>query len=163
MNVKMNRSRMATREKIEAAFIEQLHSKRISDITVTNICEQAEINRSTFYENYADISALAAEISRRIEAKVSEIPHENGDYTWLFEYAAAHRDEIEAYFKLGIIPDAPDYQTAYFRSGIRSVVKSWFENGCCETAEFMNQILQKVIHSNPIEVFREYEQEECGR
>ena len=55
MNAKMNQRRLATIEKIESAFISLLQTKSVREISVTDICAQADINRSTFYENYADV------------------------------------------------------------------------------------------------------------
>lgn len=43
-----------TRSIIQAAFLELLHQKPVSKITVREICDGAEINRSTFYKHYQD-------------------------------------------------------------------------------------------------------------
>ena len=75
---------LATIERIESAFLSQIQTKSVREITVTDICTQAEINRSTFYENYADVFTLAVSISRRIEEDVARIPHDDGEYAWLF-------------------------------------------------------------------------------
>lgn len=55
MNTKMNQRCLATIERIESAFLSQIQTKSVREITVTDICTQEEINRSTFYENYADV------------------------------------------------------------------------------------------------------------
>ena len=39
---------------IKKAFLELLHQKPMNKITVREICERAEINRSTFYKHYLD-------------------------------------------------------------------------------------------------------------
>jgi len=85
MNAKMNQRRLATIEKIESAFISLLQTKSVREISVTDICAQADINRSTFYENYADVFALAVSISRHIEEDAVQIPHKGGEFAWLFE------------------------------------------------------------------------------
>lgn len=142
----MNRSCAVTRQGIEATFLSLLQTNAMRKITVTETCEHAGVNRITFYENYADISALAQEICRNIETTVSELPHEKHEYAWLFEYVSANRDTFDGYFKIGAPLEVSDYRSAYLRNGIYAVVKAWFENGCQEPAEHMSQLLQRIIH-----------------
>ena len=56
-------------DKINKAFITLLQDKQLSEITVSDICKAANINRSTFYEKYEDISALANDRQLRAGAK----------------------------------------------------------------------------------------------
>jgi len=50
MNVKNNKRRLETQQKIEAAFCEKLQHKSLQQIEVSEICETAQIERSTFYD-----------------------------------------------------------------------------------------------------------------
>ena len=59
MNVKNNKRRRESQEKIERAFIELLQTRDIKDITVSDLIKMTELNRSTFYANYMDIFDLA--------------------------------------------------------------------------------------------------------
>ena len=43
-----------TRKVIRDAFLDILKEKPVSKITVKEICDQAEINRGTFYKHYRD-------------------------------------------------------------------------------------------------------------
>lgn len=47
-----------TRQVIENVFLALLKQKPLGKITVREICEKAEINRSTFYKHYEDIYFL---------------------------------------------------------------------------------------------------------
>lgn len=47
-----------TRQIIQHVFIDLLKQKPINKITVKEICEKAEINRSTFYKHYEDVYHL---------------------------------------------------------------------------------------------------------
>lgn len=47
-----------TRARIQSVFLEFLSKKDLSKITVTDICRQAEVNRTTFYNHYMDIYDL---------------------------------------------------------------------------------------------------------
>ena len=40
---------------IQNIFLELLKEKPVAKITVKEICERAEINRSTFYKHYQDV------------------------------------------------------------------------------------------------------------
>ena len=47
-----------TRQIIQHVFIDLLKQKPLGKITVKEICEKAEINRSTFYKHYEDVYHL---------------------------------------------------------------------------------------------------------
>ena len=47
-----------TRQIIQQVFIDLLKQKPLGKITVKEICEKAEINRSTFYKHYEDVYYL---------------------------------------------------------------------------------------------------------
>lgn len=44
-----------TRQTIQQVFIDLLKQKPLGKITVKEICEKAQINRSTFYKHYEDV------------------------------------------------------------------------------------------------------------
>ena len=64
MNIKNNRRRRQSKERIEKAFIESLQTKELHQITVSDICKACQLNRSTFYANYEDIYDLADKVER---------------------------------------------------------------------------------------------------
>lgn len=58
-NIKKEDGRVRyTKMRIRSAFYELLHEKSYDKITVTAICEKAEINRATFYKHYLDVADL---------------------------------------------------------------------------------------------------------
>ena len=146
MNTEMNQRRQNTLGSIETAFFQLIQNKALKDISVSELCKAAEINRSTFYANYGDMNALASAWCRKVENRTAAQLHPDSDYVWLFEYVLANRDIFTAYFKLDMPPEAEDYQSAFRRRGIYAVVKTWLENGCQEPAEHMSQLLQRLIH-----------------
>ena len=62
MNVRNNKRRRESQEKIERAFIELLQTREIKDITVSDLIKTTELNRSTFYAYYTDIYDLHQKI-----------------------------------------------------------------------------------------------------
>ena len=128
---------------IENVFMSLLREKEIKEISVTELCEAAKIDRSTFYANYEDISALANEITAKIEKQLEEQPHTDGEFAWIFEYIVANKDIFDTYFKLGISQAKTDYKMLFFRTGAYSVAKMWFDGGCIESHEQMGEILKR--------------------
>ena len=55
MNTPNNRRRKESREKIEKVFVELLQQKELNQVSVSDICKRAGLNRTTFYANYPDI------------------------------------------------------------------------------------------------------------
>lgn len=58
MNTKGNQRTVQTEQKIKWVFLELLKEKDISRISVSEICERAEIHRTTFYVHYRDVADL---------------------------------------------------------------------------------------------------------
>ncbi len=165
MNIKNNKRRQATKEKVETVFIELLQEKDISKITVSEIIKKAEINRSTFYANYLDIYDLADKIRDRLENDVQEL-YENdtynncgNDYLKLFRHIKDNRQFYITYFKLGydnkqvidisILKEniyAPtdniDYHIEFHKAGINAIIKKWLNNGCKESPEEIVKIIK---------------------
>ena len=70
---KMNRKRAYSQKVIQEAFLELSKTKLISKITVTDICNLADVNRTTFYSNYEDIDALVQSIVSELHVKLYAI------------------------------------------------------------------------------------------
>ena len=143
MNTPNNKRYRDMTESINAAFISLLQDKGLRDITVTDICKLADIERSTFYAHYEDVSALANTYAAQIEKQVSEQPHTEDDFSWIFDYIKEHPDLFKKYFKLGVSKVSSDYKTIFFRNGAYSVAKMWFVDGCVESSEQMGIIIKR--------------------
>lgn len=143
MNAKNNKRHQETAESINAAFLSLLQEKELLDITVTDICEIADIARSTFYAHYEDVSALANAYAARIEKQVSEQPHADSEFAWVFEFIKSNEKVFKLYFKLGMSNVSAEYKMIFFRTGAYAVAKMWFEDGCTESPEQMGEILKR--------------------
>lgn len=64
------RSAVRSRENIRRAYVELIHEKNTVDITVKEVVERADVNRSTFYAHYQDIYAVLEEIENEIVQKL---------------------------------------------------------------------------------------------
>ena len=141
MNTKNDQCHQDTIAAIEAAFIALLNEKELKDISVSELCEKAEISRSTFYENYTDVFSLANVCAEKIEKCVAEQIHVDGEFAWIFDYIKTNSVVFEIYFKLGMSKKSADYKNLFFRNGVYAVAKMWFEGGCVEPPEQMGKII----------------------
>ena len=73
MNVKNNSRYKAHSEKIETAFLTLILNHKYEDITTSQICKQAEVNRSTFYSHYDDINDLIIKIESKFAKSMASI------------------------------------------------------------------------------------------
>ncbi len=165
MNVKNNRRRQQSREKIEKAFIEMLQTKELSQISVSDICKKTELNRSTFYANYTDIYELADKIRDNLENEVEQLyendanKYNSGDWLRLFYHIRDNQLFYKTYFKLGydsqkinisqlseackIFPDEHmEYHVEFFKAGFNAIIKRWLERDCRESPEELGEILK---------------------
>lgn len=167
MNVKNNKRRKASMEKIEKAFIELLQTSEIKDITVSDIIKNTGLNRSTFYANYIDIFDLADKTREKLENEFSNL---FADYDYFNEHSGAlkmftHIKEnqlfYKTYFKLCYdekhlisiydtnraekehIESNIKYHIEFFRNGLNAIIKLWLKNGCQESPEEMAEVLKQ--------------------
>ena len=73
MNVKNNLRYKASSEKIETAFLMLLGKYKYEDITISQICQHGNINRSTFYCHYDDINDLIIKIEGKFAKGMASI------------------------------------------------------------------------------------------
>lgn len=70
-----------TQAAIKSTFITLLKKKPLRKITIKELCEKANINKSTFYMHYKDIYHLMDSLRREVIGMiVSSIPHDH-EYT----------------------------------------------------------------------------------
>lgn len=55
-----------TAQRIKAAFIDLLESKTFSDISISEVCNKANIHRSTFYAHYDNTVELIIDLERSL-------------------------------------------------------------------------------------------------
>ncbi len=166
MNIKNNKRRRDSQEKIEKAFIDLLQTKELSQITVSEICKITRHNRSTFYANYLDIYDLADKIMDKLDKDVNLLYDNDtfnncgNDYLKLFRHIRDNQIFYNTYFKLGydsrhnidlsmlleenkVFPEEHlKYHIEFHRAGLNAVIKGWLANGCRETPELMVKILR---------------------
>lgn len=91
-----------TRRVIQQSFVRLLSRKPIAKITVKEICEQADVNRSTFYAHYQDPYDLMLKIKQDVLQEIHSwmnglIPLADGSNAYsamklVFEYVLANAE-----------------------------------------------------------------------
>lgn len=167
MNTANNKRRKTSCQKIEKVFVELLQTRELTEIRVSDICKQAGLNRTTFYENYTDIYGLADSIRDKLEANLAELYKEeisakvnSHNYLKLFRHIRENQVFYLIYFKLGydnnykiVTYDTElakkyfrnrfvSYHMEFFKSGLTQIIKLWLQNGCRETPEEMFEIIK---------------------
>lgn len=166
MNTKNNRRRRASMEKFERVLVELLQTRELSEVRVSDLCQRAGLNRSTFYANYQDIYDLADAIRERLESNMKELyrdeittGYNSNNYLALFRHIRQNQSLYRTYFKLGyderyqiLTYDHElaqkhfkgrfvEYHMEFFKSGLTKIIKLWLQNGCQETPEEILEIL----------------------
>lgn len=175
MNTVNNKRRRMSCEKIEKVFVELLQTKELSEIRVSDICQQAELNRTTFYANYPDVYGLADSIRDKLENSLATLYAEEinakvntHNYLKLFRHIQENQIFYRTYFKLGydnhykiVTYDDElaqkcfqgrfvEYHMEFFKSGLTQIIKMWLQNGCRETPEEMFEILKSEYRGREI-------------
>ena len=70
MNTKNNSRSRETRERLKEALLRLLARRDILDVTVSRLCQEAGVNRSTFYSHYDSIGDLMEEMEQEIGANL---------------------------------------------------------------------------------------------
>lgn len=168
MNTTNNKRKKDSQEKIEKIFIELIQKKEIDEISVTDICKLANLNRSTFYANYIDIYDLVDKLKDKMISSFFSIYdneikncYHSYDFLKLFYHIKENQLFYKTYFKLSFdltsyieyIDEKEfekyygsskniDYHIEFFKSGLNAVIKKWLNNGCKESPEEIDEIIK---------------------
>lgn len=167
MNTPNNKRRKESQNKIEKTFIQLIQTKDLQNISVTDICKSAHLNRSTFYANYLDIYDLADKVREKLEDEVNLLysdeiknKYNSNNFLKLFYHIKENQLLYKTYFKLGfhnnntifrydtnLAKDFFDdkfieYHIEFFRNGLNSVIRLWLNKDCKETPEEIEAIIK---------------------
>ena len=173
MNKKNNQRYKNSSEKIETAFLALTLNHKYEDISISQICEQANINRSTFYSHYDDINDLIIKIESKFANSMATIfnygskaNHET--FIEMFKFVKDNKYFYKAFLNIPYITTAEKdtkstilsnmkdnlkaiavsdielrYHASFFGAGIKEICRIWLERDCKETPEEMAMLLLK--------------------
>ena len=180
MNTKNNQRTRLTKLLFRSAMTELLESKKsIDKISIKEICEKAELNRSTFYAYYSRPEDLLREIENEITASTLEHMHKeaneddprkavlsflryikNNDRLFRVflaenpdpEFSASYFSRSLQFIKtLGITfsEDEAPFIYAYILSGSAGIIIEWIRSDYSASEEYITDLLFS-LNSNAI-------------
>ena len=173
MNIKNNKRYKINSEKIETAFLALILNHKYEDITISQVCKQAGINRSTFYCHYDDINDLIIKIENKFANSMANIfnfglRQNNDAFKEMFKFIKENKYFYKAFLsisyqtlaetntKIDILSNVKEnkaaptsneielfYRASFFGAGIKELCRLWLERDCKESPEEMAFILYK--------------------
>jgi len=152
-----NRRVRMTKKMIWQAFFELLESRPLDKITVTDLCRQADVNRSTFYAYYDGIDTMIREgedlvierltadlpqgaaneaaLAARIEAALENIRRNQPLCRALlinWDSDSFNRRLVSALIDSRIVANTEQshYACTYYVNGIVGILRKWLMDGC---------------------------------
>ncbi len=167
----MDRRTAYTRMVIKDSLIKLLEKKHLSEVTVKELCELAEINRATFYRNFMDIFDVYEQMEEELTAsafdqldidearyKLLEVIYENQTFYREFFYSRLESkyiketivqmyDHMKEYLIVNNRYDEKlfkiSYQYNYY--GVIGVIKEWLADGCPDGPQEFGDILYAIV------------------
>lgn len=168
MNTKNNKRKKASQERIERAFMDLVQTKEANEITVSDLCKLAKLNRSTFYANYLDIIDLIDNIRERMLEDFSNLyleenkqKYNSNDFSKIFRHIKENQIFYKTYFKLQFDRSIEilhydtelakkyynnqhiSYHAEFFRAGITAIIKQWLNNDCDLSPEELFDVVKE--------------------
>ena len=178
MNTPNNKRRRDSQDRMIKVLVDLLRDRDLKQVTVTDICRKAGVNRSTFYSNYMDVFDLADSVQQYLEQEVESLyteekehSYNSNNYLKLFNHIKENQGIYKTYFKLGaderfrkksMIYDTVqakeyydnkyiEYHIEFFRNGVTAIIKKWLAGGCVETPEEIQSIIKAEYMPKKIE------------
>jgi len=171
MNTKNNSRYKLNSEKIETAFLALILNNKYEDITISQVCKQAGVNRSTFYCHYDDINDLIITIESKFAKSMATIfgygerqTHEA--FVEMFTFVKKNKYFYKAFLnipyatlaetntKIDVLKNIGEnknfdnskkmgiyYRASFFGAGIKEMCRIWLKYDCKETPEQMASLL----------------------
>ena len=171
MNTKNNKRYKNSSDIIETTFLTLILNHTYENISISQICEHANINRSTFYAHYDDINDLIIKIESKFANSMASIfnfgeRQTNEAFVDMFTFVKENKYFYKAFLnipyttlaeknlKLNILSNIKDksdhitpnqielnYRASFFGAGIKEMCRLWLERDCKESPEQMAKIL----------------------
>lgn len=160
MTSKLDRRKKYTHMVLKDSLIKILKEKKISSVTVKEICEQADINRSTFYSHYSDQYDLLNKIEEEMiedmnktlsAYNLSEKEEALQMTEKVLEYLATNRDVCQT-----LLSENGD---TYFQKRVMMItqqytMKNWMADNTSD--ETMSEYISLLVISGSIHVIQSW-------
>ena len=164
----MNRKIQMTKRFIRLALFECLKEKDINKITISSLCEKADINRSTFYKYYCSqydvIKEMEQEVIQLINEQLNNQPKETS-FIQLLQFLKSNKETIKIFFECNVDNEFPKqvlaldsinnqleqfsqndpYIKNYILFGSLATIQQWIDAGCIESCEEIANIINHIV------------------
>ncbi len=177
MKEKTDRRVKYTKALLKGALVELLKDHHISKISVTTLCDTADVNRSTFYSHYTDQFDLLRQVEDEVMSNLKNyleqyvddrMPITEQNLKGILEYAKAnsdlfavllgencdhafHNDLMQLVklipFQYNAADSKKEYLLTFAITGCISVLYKWLIEDRGETPEEMANLVLKVIYN----------------
>ena len=137
-----------TRNAIREVFFELTKSKKLNEITIKELCENADINKSTFYLHYRDIFDLADSIQKSLLKDVCAIIDEYSYDVIINKAPELWKRIADAHFK-----NPNDLGMFLRRPGMQAMVRE-FERGLID--KIMNKFVAAGMKKDSTDYFQHH-------
>ena len=171
MNIKNNLRYKMSSEKIETAFLTLILNHKYEDISISQVCKQAGVNRSTFYCHYDDINDLIIKTESKFAKGTASIfnygeRQTHQAFVEMFAFIKENKYFYKAFLnipyvslaerntKIDVLKNIAEnvnidktnkmgifYRASFFGAGIKEMCRIWLERDCQETPEQMALLL----------------------
>mgnify|MGYP002521532222 FL=1 len=166
-----------TKYRLQQALIQLLQNKDVKRVTVRELCETAQVHRSTFYMHYQDIYDLLEQVEQNTFDEIQRLAfreqHSSNTITTLMQYIQEQADLFQVlfrYFNSSSVqtfmqllrnyfldiwreewniqdPRVLNYRYVWIGSGIIGVIQDWLQAVCQDPPELVAGILWDMIRS----------------
>ena len=163
MNTHNNKRKQNSVKKFKEAFMALVKKKDLQNITVSEICSMAKLNRTTFYASFDSLNDLIESIKNDYKTlfihKIKTFINDDYYFLNLFEDIYHNQLFYKMYFKLfsdnGLKSDfinellfnkvddsrEMEYRVIFFRAGLTALLNKWLLEGCKEPPELVYSYL----------------------
>lgn len=128
MNTKNNQRTRLSKIMFKNAMMDLLHEKKIVEkISVKELCEKAELNRSTFYAHYNEPKDLLAEMENEIldstanHLKIIGEGDEISAHKYILSFLHYIKDN-DKQFRVLLIDNSADFKTRFLQQSIIQII-----------------------------------------
>lgn len=173
MSKRMDRRVLLTKTLLRDTLAELMVDRPISKITVKELCEQAGVNRSTFYVHYDDAYDLLRQVEREVIENLTNylarytddrMPIKESNLKGILEYAKDNADLFTVLLKersfqsdlfklVKLVPfqyEMEGWEKRYILdfslSGCIGLLHTWLEEGAVEPPDEMAALILKMIY-----------------
>lgn len=169
VGIKNNKRAQHTKSLIKKTVLSLLEEKKIDAITVTEVCQKAAVNRTTFYRYYTDVymcvDSIETEFLKSIDLpqditpleamkrilegfyqhpQISNLAFVEGNTKLLGKMHSTTHQPFDR-------PPFSTYQETYIMLGIQGILKHWVKEGMRETPEELSQIITRVVFADDLQ------------